>query len=265
MSGRDGSAYQLFMLALCVYVLAALAVQTLFSLDAEIMVILDAIDTAVCVIFLGDFAWNLAVAPSRGRYLVRWGWLDLLSSIPAVDWLRVGRAARIYRIARVLRGLRASRVVGGFALQQRATNSFLATAFVAILAVTFGSIAILHLETTPEANIATAADALWWAVVTMTTVGYGDYYPVTTSGQVVAAVLMLIGICVFGTFTAYLATWFLEGDRRQGDDLRQAVDELRAVTAELSRVVAAGEQRDAAASSQRMPSSRKTNPRGGSE
>ncbi len=69
--------------------------------------------------------------------------------------------------------------------------------------------AILHLETNHESNIHSAADAMWWSFVTVTTVGYGDHFPVTPSGRVLAAVLMIAGIGLFGTFTAYIATAFL--------------------------------------------------------
>ena len=61
----------------------------------------------------------------------------------------------------------------------------------------------------PGANILTGPDALWWGITTITTIGYGDLYPVTSPGQVVASVTMLIGIALIGTFTGYLANAFL--------------------------------------------------------
>ncbi len=71
----------------------------------------------------------------------------------------------------------------------------------------------------PESSITTFGDALWWVLTTITTVGYGDRYPVTTEGRLVAAALMLAGIAVLGTVTAAIATWFLE---RVGDEQRAA-------------------------------------------
>ena len=76
--------------------------------------------------------------------------------------------------------------------------------------VIFSSIAILQVETDPNSNIKTAEDAIWWAYVTITTVGYGDKFPVTTEGRIIAAVLMTVGVGLFGTFTAFLASWFVE-------------------------------------------------------
>jgi voltage-gated potassium channel len=77
------------------------------------------------------------------------------------------------------------------------------------LLIIFSSIAILQVEKDPASNIKSAEDAIWWAYVTITTVGYGDKYPVTTEGRVIAAVLMTAGVGLFGTFTAYVASWFV--------------------------------------------------------
>jgi len=75
-----------------------------------------------------------------------------------------------------------------------------------------GSIAALHFESaSTDGNIRTAGDALWWAIVTVTTVGYGDLYPVTVEGRVVAVVLMVAGVGTFATLAGALASWFLAG------------------------------------------------------
>jgi voltage-gated potassium channel len=62
----------------------------------------------------------------------------------------------------------------------------------------------------PGSNIRTAEDALWWAYVTITTVGYGDKYPVTSEGRIIAVALITVGVGLFGTFTAFVASWFVE-------------------------------------------------------
>jgi voltage-gated potassium channel len=77
--------------------------------------------------------------------------------------------------------------------------------------ILFASVTILELEDTPDANIKTAEDAIWWAYATITTVGYGDKYPVTTGGRIIAAMLMTTGVGLFGTFTAYVSSWFVKG------------------------------------------------------
>jgi voltage-gated potassium channel len=217
---RLSGPYQLFMLSLCLFALIALAMDTLLPLGASTRDVLRYADTAVCALFLVDFLVQLARAPSRWHYFVRWGWVDLLSSIPMVDVLRVGRAARIMRILRVLRGVRSTKLLAEFVLGRRAQSAFLAATLVSILLVVFASIAMLQFEQTPGANITTAQDAVWWAVVTLTTVGYGDRYPVTGEGRVIAGLLMIAGVGLFGTFSGYVASWFLaSGGNSEKDDI----------------------------------------------
>ncbi|MEX0586958.1 MAG: ion transporter, partial [Pirellulales bacterium] len=171
--------YQLFMLVLCVYALAAMAAQAAFRLEPGTRGIIDYADYAVCALFFADFIFSLWQAPSRWRYFATWGWLDLLSSIPAVDVARWGRAARVLRVLRVLRGVRAAKLLTSLALQRKTENTFLVVSFVALLLIVCCSIAVLHFETQPDSNIQSAEDAIWWAFTTITTVGYGDRIPVT--------------------------------------------------------------------------------------
>ncbi len=232
---RSAGPYQLFMLGLCVYVLAALAAQTLFTLDPETVKILDVADVAVCVVFLADFGVTLVRTKNRWRYLITWGWLDFISSIPAIDVFRWGRAARIFRILRVLRGLRATRLLSTFVLERRAPCAFWAASLFAILVTIFGSIGILHLEQAEGSNIKTAEDAVWWSFVTITTVGYGDHFPVTSAGRVLAALLMFAGIGLFGTYTAFVASAFLApGEKEQEREMAEIRREMRRLRESLS-------------------------------
>ena len=227
----DSPGYQLFMLVLCLFALGALAAQTAIRLEPQTRGILAYADYAVCAVFLVDFVISLWRAPDRRRYLVTWGWLDLLSSIPTIDVARWGRAARILRVFRVLRGLRATRLLASLVLRKRAQNAALAVSLVALLLVVFCSIAVLHFEAEGDSNIKTAEDAIWWAFATITTVGYGDRYPVTSEGRLVAAVLMCAGVGLFGTFSGFLAAWFI-GPQAASDEA-DVKAELAALRQEL--------------------------------
>jgi voltage-gated potassium channel len=222
--------YQLFMLVLCVLALAGMVVQKAFSHDPEIDAILDAADVVICMIFGIDFLVSLWTAPDRLRYLVSWGWLDLLSSIPMLDVARWGRLARIARIARLLRSIRAARVLSTVILQRRQSTLLVAT-LVALVLIIASSTAILHFEDTADANIRTADNALWWAFGTITTVGYGEFYPVTAEGRVIAAILMTAGVGLFGAFSAALAAWFLVPEDEATDAeiaaMREEIRKLR--------------------------------------
>jgi len=225
--------YHLMMLVLSLYAIAALAVEVAIHLDPQIRAVLVYADYAVCVLFASDFVASLWHSSNRWRYLVTWGWLDLLSSVPVLSAARWGRLARIARVFRVLRGVRATREISAVVLKTRARNTFLAASLLALLMIIMCSIAVLHFETTKDANIRTAEDAVWWAFTTITTVGYGDRYPVTSEGRFVAVVLMCTGVGLFGTLSGFLAAWFLGGERtdqREGDvdALRKEIAALRA-------------------------------------
>ncbi len=222
-SNRKVTPYQLFMFLLCIFVLGAMAFEVTLPIDSDTKKILNTVDTAICVIFFVDFLWRLATAKDRLGYL-RWGWLDLVSSIPAVSWFRLGRIFRVLRVIRVLRGLHSIKDLMAVGIKNRSESTFLSVVLVTIITITFGSIIILHFEQNFEgSNITTVEESLWWCFVTVTTVGYGDYFPVSTEGRMVACVLMTIGVGLFGTFTGFVATWFLEG--REGQDKR--VQKLR--------------------------------------
>jgi len=208
--------YQIFMLLLCVFVVVLLAIDTSVATGAETKQVITWIDTVLCIIFLGDFCYRLFAEENKIRYLLTWGWIDLISSIPMLSAARWGRIARILRIVRLMRGLKSMKVLFSILSQSRKQSAMLTAAFVAIVTVAFGSLAVLQCEEGVHgSNIQTAGDAVWWTVVTMSTVGYGDRFPVTTEGRLVAAVLMVVGIGLFGTFTGLFAAWLVEGNQHK--------------------------------------------------
>ena len=222
--------YLVFMLTLSLFALAALAGDAIIALDESARLLLEHVDTAICVLFFLDFLVTLWRSENKARYLVTWGWLDLASSIPMLDILRWGRAARVVRIFRVLRAVRAARILTSFILERRAQSGFFAVALVSIVLVVFASLAILHFERVDNANIQGPDDALWWAVVTITTVGYGDKYPVSPEGRAVAVLLMIAGVGLFGTFSGFVAAWFLgPGEKKHENDLEALRVEIRAL------------------------------------
>lgn len=223
---KQAPGYQLFMLGLSVYAIGAILAQSLLRLEPEAVTILGYSDNIVCALFFADFLISLHRAPSKLRYMTTWGWLDLLSCIPLVDAFRLGRLGRVLRVLRVLRGLRASKTLALAVLQHRAQNGILAALLAALVLMTFCSIAILQFEIAPQSNIRTAQDAVWWALSTMTTVGYGDHFPVTGGGRAVASVLMLAGVGLFTAFSGFLAAWFMAPGNRENRELALLREEV---------------------------------------
>lgn len=197
---------------LSMYVLASLVIDTAYELPAETSSLLAYIDYGICAFFFIEFVVRFARAENKLLFM-RWGWIDLISSIPMVDFLRAGRILRLVRLLRVIRAFRTTHHFVQHLFKNRAEGTFTSAAVLAVLIVIFSSIAILQVETAPESNIKTAEDAIWWAYVTITTVGYGDKYPVTTEGRIIAVFLMTAGVGLFGTFTAFIASWFVEGKK----------------------------------------------------
>lgn len=208
-NGEDLGFLNLLIVALSIYVLGALLVDTFFELDPEVSRLLSLLDDMICVVFLYDFVVRFRRAENKWKFM-KWGWIDLLSSIPTLEYFRPGRTLRLLRILRVLRAIRSVKHLMTFVFAKKVKGTFSTVAIFAVLMILFSSIAILQVEDDPNSNIKTAEDALWWAYVTITTVGYGDKYPVTTEGRLIAVALMTTGVGLFGTFTGYIASWFVE-------------------------------------------------------
>jgi len=198
----------IIVLILTFYVLGALIVDTVFNLPDEISSLLGYFDTTICAFFFIEFSVRFYKADNKLKFM-KWGWIDLVSSIPMIGIFRVGRIFRLIRLIRVIRAFHSTKKVISHIYKNKAQGALTSVSVIAILLVIFSAIAILQVETDPNSNIKTAEDAIWWAYVTITTVGYGDKFPVTTEGRLIAAVLMTAGVGLFGTFTAYVASWFV--------------------------------------------------------
>ena len=155
--------------------------------EPQLAGVLNAMNSLCSAILLGDFAYRLRTAPSRSQYFFRrFGWADLLSCLPMAQ-LKVFRLFRLVRVFRLLRGLGTRRVLRTI-VDNTAGSALLTLLFLALLVMEFGSLSMLQLEQdAPGARITTASDALWYMIVTMATVGYGDEYPVTSAGRLLGS------------------------------------------------------------------------------
>ena len=169
-------------------------------------------------LFVADYLARLLLATNRRRHILRHP-LDLLVIVlPLLRPLRLLRLVALLnvlnrRVVLRLRGRLAVYVAGGAAL----------LAFCAALAV-------LDVErSSPEATITSFGDATWWAITTMTTVGYGDHFPVTARGRLVGVAMMLGGIALLGVVTATLASWLAEAvaaEQQESQDMRAEIRNL---------------------------------------
>lgn len=179
------------------------------------------------LMFVVDFGVRIWLAENRRSYVLR-HWLDVI--VIALPMLRPLRLLRLIPLLSVinrravnrLHGRVATYVVGGAVL----------LAFVAALAE-------LSVERrAPDANILTFGDAVWWAITTMTTVGYGDTYPVTPTGRVVGAALMVAGVALLGTVTATFASWLVERVAEVRTAEEDTTAKLHELEAKIDRLLA---------------------------
>lgn len=228
--------FQLVLLALSLLVLAGLAADTWLTLPPEVSRVLHVVDTVVCAVFFVDFVIRFRAAPSKTAFM-KWGWIDLLASIPVIESLRWGRAVRVLRVLRLLRGLRSIQRILAVLFTHRTRGGVASVGLVSFLVVTFSSVGILLCERTPESNIHTAEDAIWWSFTTITTVGYGDKYPVTTAGRMVAIAVMVMGVGLFGTLSGLIASLFLgEAEEKIEKEEDEILVEIRALRAEVAQL-----------------------------
>ena len=203
---RDIKAYDLVIMVLATVVAAATTTRLFMPDEDELAKLLDKFDYAICGIFLFDFVRSFIVAPRKFRYLFTWGWLDLVSAIPTVGPFRYLKLVRAIRIIRVVRSFRILIQVVNRDRPAAALGFIVMIGMSAFVGICFG---VLHFERdAPGSTIKSGDDVVWWAIETVSTVGYGDEYPVTENGRILASLLMIVGIGAFATSTTALGVFF---------------------------------------------------------
>ena len=211
------NAYNIFILVLTVLSLAVMVVMLLPVSEAT-RELLSFYDNLICIIFLIDFFYNLLTTPKKSDYFIRQrGWLDLLGSIPSLGitqygaLLRLARLSRFARIAKLLRGENKKQLIKDV-LDNRSQYAAFITVLLALIVLTVASVLVLQFESaSPDGKILTGRDAFWYSMVTITTVGYGDYYPVTAGGRITAMFIMLAGVGIIGALASILASLLVGG------------------------------------------------------
>jgi voltage-gated potassium channel len=214
---RKLTAYDLVIGILAIFSLVILIIPLIVQLPASSVETLNTTENVLCAVFFADFLRSLFRAPNKWAYFFKGGgWLDLLGSIP-FNKFAVFRFARLFRIARAMRTLRGNDF-RKMLTNRLAQSTLLFTLVIALILVFTIAFFVLQAEQgNPHANITTYSNAVWWAFVTITTVGYGDYYPVTNAGRFCALILMFAGLGIIGVLSSYLASTFISLQRRRKD------------------------------------------------
>jgi len=192
--------------------IALLVWEEVSTLDPQLRSVIDVVDLGICGFFLVDFGVRVAkVRPGqRGQFVMR-NWMDLLGAIPVAGPLRAARMVRVIRILRLARlAALARRLVRRYDLPIAPTTAFINLLFVTAAIWFTAALLFYELEYGHNDQVDDFGDALWWSMTTISTVGYGDTFPKTSGGRIVAIATMIMGVGVLGTLAATVATAFVD-------------------------------------------------------
>jgi ion transport protein len=214
---QEVNSYELFIGALSVISIINIVLALVLP-DPAVRNVILIVDTGLCFVFFADFLGRLRNAESKSRYFFRQlGWLDLLGSLP-FPGLRIARVFRVARVVRLVRAVGMKTLINKI-LHDRAGSALYTVLILVVLVIQYGSMfELVTNRNSPSANITTASDAVWYTIVTITTVGYGDKYPVTNPGRIVGVLIMIVGVGLFGVLTGFLANTFLSPSENKPEE-----------------------------------------------
>ncbi|MFC1502733.1 potassium channel family protein [Pseudomonadota bacterium] len=192
------------------------------------------IDTFICLIFWCQLLTDLFRSQTRWTYMKK-HWPDFIASLPIIETFRFIRIVQVFRVIRLLRSSKQILVH----VRSNRREATVASIFLLLtLLITIGSALILILESnSPESNIHSASDALWWVFVTISTVGYGDHYPVTTFGKIVAAVIIICGVGIFGMVAGLVSSLISDPHKQKASDEQKYRQEWQQMLETQSRLL----------------------------
>jgi voltage-gated potassium channel len=193
------------------------------------------INVSISFILWGDFFFMLYRAQNKRKFMRGdYGWLALLGSFPYL------RSLRIIWFWLVLRkyGKKPRDLLAEISINRDAQGTLLLVLFIVLVVFQSAVVFILFYEAPiQESNIKTVSDAFWWAFTTVSTVGYGDKYPVTEGGRLVGLSLMIVGIALFSVVTGTLAQWFVRSNTANADSISQHVESDSETLEEIKRLL----------------------------
>jgi voltage-gated potassium channel len=230
------------LLVASVVFIVAYSWQVIADLQGTAELVARLIMTVTWFVFAADYFVRLSLASPRGPWFRRHIFDLLVVVLPALKPLRLLKALTlVHTLQRT----------AGTALRSRIA---IYGAGASVILIWIAALSVLDAERgAPGANIENFGDAIWWAFVTITTVGYGDFYPVTAGGRLIAVLLMCGGVAVVGVVTATLASWVLERVATGHDDdepatrgqLRRVANQIDDISERLGRPPTSPEKADA--------------------
>ena len=242
--GRS-NAYNIFILILTIFSLVVM-VALFLPLNEATMGLLQFYDNLICAFFLLDFFITFRNAPSKKDFFIRQrGWLDLIGSVPSFGLIFPYRYLGLLRLARLNRARRIAHHLGvqrrgellRDILRNRSKYASFLVGILAIIVLTSASVLVLQFESaSPDALITNGWDAFWYSIVTITTVGYGDYYPVTIGGRITGIFIMLTGVGIIGALASLMASLLIGESHATSEDETVDQGQQTKVESELAAI-----------------------------
>lgn len=210
---KAGKIFDIFIQSLIVASLVAFSVGTIPDLSESTRAFLRVFEIISVLIFSLEYVLRIIVADKKLKYIFSfYGIVDLLAILPfylslGVD-MRSLRALRLFRLFRVIKLIRFSKALQRFHIALKMAREELAIFFMATVLLLFLSgVGIYFFEYAAQPDVFTSVfSSLWWAVATLTTVGYGDIYPVTVGGKIFTFVILMIGLGIIAVPAGILSS-----------------------------------------------------------
>ncbi|WP_339631915.1 ion transporter [Bizionia echini] len=205
--------FAIFIQVLILVSIVTFTVETIPDLDPSTRLVLNVVEVFSVVVFTIEYVLRIYVADSKPKFIFSFfGIIDLLAILPfylsfGVD-LRSLRALRFLRLFRILKLVRYNRAMNHFTTAiKSAKEEILLFLFITLILIYFAAVGIYYFENAaqPE-HFSSIFDSLWWAIVTLTTVGYGDVYPITVGGKVFTFFILLIGLGIVAIPTGIISS-----------------------------------------------------------
>lgn len=209
-------------------VMALLAFLSIFLLFYEVLAnttiegrrYIRYVDLTIAFIFLVDFIFHLMRAKDKATFL-KYRWWEILAAIPiTTETTEALRALKMARILPLIEGLRFVRLAVRIKLLLEYSRKLTKHAYMIYIAtilcsvILSGAFGFHYFEAGKNPHVNNFFDSIWWAIVTMATIGYGDIYPVTTGGRIVAIILMFVGVGALGAFIGAMNAYFFNKNRQ---------------------------------------------------
>lgn len=187
-----------------------LVIELTIELAGSQLEVIIALDIFIAALFLFDFLYEYATAHNRKEYM-RKNWFYLFASIPVAGGpFQAMRTIQLLRIIRIVRlYMRIKALSEKTEAISKHSSRYIFISLFSVIVIFTGSTLFYQYEQAANSGINTYFDAVWWSVVTATSVGYGDIYPVTIQGRVIAMALMIFGLALLGTIVGLVSNYFL--------------------------------------------------------